>query len=245
MRKTIKMTRAMLQYLIRLTALSTLFVVLWIASLVFAEPTATAPLEVNTKAKEVRILGVIYPARFNTAQGEEARYHLIVWKGGTSTNALIETPADDLAFHAALVSIGAQPGDNLTMASWNKRYDPNNSASEEKVTGTELDVRLVWKEKPEGVAIEQAVHQIPSLDSQIPIEWRFGGNRARWFNKVPLGPRPGCLVCLYSCPSGKVSNGALSIHDYVAAPSRFTADTDILPPDGAPVIVTVAPRHTP
>jgi hypothetical protein len=45
-------------------------------------------------------------------------------------------------------------------------------------------------------------------------------------------------MCLYSCPSGKVSNGALSIVDYVREPQRFHADTDQLPPDGTAVIVT-------
>lgn len=240
-----KTKRAMLQCVIGSTALSALFAILWIVPLVFADPTIENPLEVSAATKEVQIFGVIYPARFNTAQGEEARYHLIVWKGGTSMNALIETPADDLAFHAALASIGAQPGDNLTMASWNNRHDTHNPAPKEKAGGTELEIRLTWKEKPEGMAMTQAVHQTSSLDSHTPIEWRFGGNRDRWFNKVPLTPRPGCLVCLFSCPSGKVSNGALSIHDYVGASSRFTADSDTLPPDGTLVIVTVALRHTP
>src|SRR5262249_10159983 len=78
-----------------------------LSSVVLAEPTVEHPLETITAAKEIKIFGVIYPQRFNAAQGDEARYHLIVWKGGTSVDALIETPADDLAFHEALVSLGA------------------------------------------------------------------------------------------------------------------------------------------
>src|SRR5713101_1802241 len=151
-----------------------------------AQPTSVAPLVVSTETKEVQVFGIIYPARFNAAQGDEAHYHLLVWQGGSSTNALIETPADDLALHDALVTLGAQPGDNLTMAAWNQRHNTGSAAPLEKVTGSALDVRLSWE----------------------------------------------------SNPSGKVSNGALSIHDYVTAPSRFTADTDILPPDGTPVVVT-------
>ncbi len=91
--------------------------------------------------------------------------------------------------------------------------------------------------KPAGISVDQAFRQSAIRNPQSAIDWRFGGNRARWFNRIPLAPRPGCVVCLYSCPSGKVSNGALSVHDYVAAPSRFIANTDILPPDGTPVIV--------
>jgi hypothetical protein len=202
------------------------------------QPTSMTPLVVVSAKQEVQVFGVIYPARFNAAQGDEAHYHLLTWQGGTSVNALIETPVDDLAFHAALVSLGAQPGDNLTMASWNKRHDLQNDAPREKVAGSSLDVHISWEGNPVGIPIDRIFYQSPAPNPQPPVVWRFGGNRARWFNLVPLAPRPGCLACLYSCPSGKVSNGALSIHDYVTAPSRFAAQSDILPPDGTPVIVT-------
>jgi hypothetical protein len=210
-----------------------------------AEPTVESPLEVNAETKEVRIFGIIYPMRFNAAQGEEARYHLIVWKGGASPNALIETPVDDLAFHTALESLGAQPGDNLSMASWTKRHDQNNPAPKEKVTGSRLDIQLSWEKNPVGMPIAQAFRQRETKNEKPEtwLEFRFGGNRDRWFNRVPLAHRPGCVMCLYSCPSGKVSNGALSIHDYMAVPFRFMADTTTLPPDGEAVIVTVKLRQ--
>jgi len=202
-----------------------------------AAPTATVPLVVS-EAKEVQVFGIIYPARFNAAPGDEAHYHLLVWQGGASANALIETPADDLALHSALVKLGAQPGDNLTMASWNQRHDAHSTAPLEKVTGSTLEIRVSWESNPVGIPVDQAFRQSAIHTQQSAIDWRFGGNRDRWFNRIPLASRPGCLVCLYSCPSGKVSNGALSIHDYVTVPSRFVANTDILPPDGTPVIVT-------
>src|SRR5438445_13756729 len=81
-----------------------------------AAPTAATPLVVMPETKQVQVFGIIYPSRFNAAQGDEAHYHLLVWQGGTSANALIETPADDLALHDALATLGAQPGDHLTMA---------------------------------------------------------------------------------------------------------------------------------
>lgn len=37
---------------------------------------------------------------------------------------------------------------------------------------------------------------------------------------------------------GKVSNRALSVHDYVETPAHFAANTEILPLDGTPIIVT-------
>jgi hypothetical protein len=203
-----------------------------------AEPTATTPLIVVPGAKEVQVFGTVYPSRFNAAHGDEAHYHLLVWQGGSSANALIETPVDDLALHDALSTLGAQPGDNLTMASWNQRHDAYSVAPLQKVTGNALELRISWEGNPTGIPVEQAFRQAAFRAPQSAIDWRFAGNRARWFNRVPLAPRPGCLACLYSCPSGKVSNGTLSVHDYVVAPSRFVANTDTLPPDGTPVIVT-------
>jgi hypothetical protein len=207
------------------------------------EPTSTTSLVVKPAAKEAQVFGRIYPTRFNAARGDEAHYHLLVWQGGTSAHALIETPADDLAFHDALSTLGAQPGDNLTMASWNERKNRESRAPLEKVLGDRIEVRISWKENPAGLPVAQVFDQSPIPSPPPPVEWRFGGNRDRWFNHLPLAPRPGCLACLYSCPSGKVSNGALNIRDYVITPSRFMANTAILPPDGTGVIVTfrVAP----
>ena len=246
------MTRAPMCKSSWLVCLCVLASLLLLTAGAIANPTANAPLETNVTTKEVKIFGVIYPARFNSAEGDEARYHLLVWQGGTSANALIETPVDDLAFHDALASLGALPGDNLTMSSWNKRYDPNHPEPKRKVEGAHLDIRFSWKEQPLGIPIAQAFQgaqkreyetfpqsQVSSLQSQAPsLQWRFGGNRDRLFNTIPFAPRPGCLACLYSCPSGKVSNRALSVHEYVETPSRFAANTAILPPDGTPVVVT-------
>jgi len=201
-------------------------------------PTLVAPLLVVPQTKEVQIFGTIYPARFNAALGDEAHYHLLVWQGGQSANALIETPVDDLAFHDALVALGAHPGDNLDMAAWNERNHAHPPIALAKVTGSPLEARIAWNTKPLGVPVAQVFRQSLTPDPQPLVEWRFGGNRDRWFNLIPLAPRPGCLACLYSCPSGKVSNAALSIHEYVETPSRFRADTTLLPPDGTPVVVT-------
>src|SRR6266498_2668644 len=100
--------------------LSGLLAVLLFYCLVFsrqtnAAPTATTPLVVMPETKQVQVFGIVYPSRFNAAPGDEAHYHLLVWQGGTSANALIETPVDDLALHDALSALGAQSGDNRTM----------------------------------------------------------------------------------------------------------------------------------
>jgi hypothetical protein len=218
--------------------------VFFLSSAALADPTAEHPLEVDSATKEIKIFGVIYPQRFNAAQGEEVRYHLMVWKDGTSQVALIETTADDLAFHEALVSLGAHPGDNLTMASWNKRHDPENPAPRKKVTGSPLEVRLTWANNPTGLSIScKLLLGLPQSPIPNPQPWLVFRRQSTVGLIRSACPRPGCLLCLYSCPSGKVSNSALSIHDYVTTPSRFAANVAMLPPDGTPVIVTV--RVTP
>jgi hypothetical protein len=215
------------------------------------KPTEGMPLLVLTEQKEVHVFGQIFPARFNAAKGPEAQYHFLVWQGGTSPGALIETPVDDLDFHDALLGLGAQPGNNLTMTAWTKRHDHDNPAPRQTITGSQLQVRISWRDKPNGLPIDQVFqhsalrpqpsalnsHSVLSPQSSV-LNPRFSGNRDRWFNTIPFVPRPGCLMCLYSCPSGKVGNGVLSIADYVHKPQHFQADTDQLPPDGTAVIVT-------
>lgn len=197
--------------------------------------TPETPLVIHPESKQVILYGVIYPARFNRAEGDEAHYHLLTWKGGHSKNALIETPADDLAFHDALVKIGAQPGNTLSMAAWTQRADPDSPAPRQKAKGSHLAVFLSWQDQPERLPVHRILRP-PPVSPQLPV-WTFEGNRDRWFNRVPFALRPGCLVCLYSCPSGKLSNGRLSIADYMSHPGRFRADTESLPPDDTPVRV--------
>ncbi len=198
--------------------------------------TAETPLVFSVEEKTVTVYGMIYPDRFNRAEGNTARYHLITWDEGHSTNGLIETPADDLAFHDALVKIGAQPGNNISMEAWTRRSDPASRASQQQVSGSRLAVSLAWPTGPERRPMHTVIHTTPALDS--PMVWAFGGNRDRWFNSILFALQPGCLLCLYSCPSGKVSNAGLSIADYVSSPRRFQVQTDVLPPDGTPVTVT-------
>lgn len=203
-------------------------------------PNPTTPLLLVER--EVRVFGWIFPNRFNTAQGQEARYHFLVWQGGTSPNALIQTPVDDLDFHDALVQLGAQPGNNLSMAAWTRRHDHDHPGPKQTVSGSHIDIRVAWQENPTGLSLQQLFKDSVLSPQSSVLSPRFGGNRDRWFNRVPFAPRPGCLVCLYSCPSGKVSNGGLSIADYVEVPDRLSVDAEQLPPDGTPVVVSFTPQ---
>ncbi len=197
-------------------------------------PTPETPLIVNKEEREVRVYAVIYPRRFNAAGDEEAHYHFLVWSGGTSKGAFMETPANDLAFYEAMIAIGGKPGDNLPMTAWTQRHNTHSSTPEQRVEGSAIAVSLAWEGKETGIPIHEAFQDKDMQD----LSWRFGGNRQRWFNFMPFAQRPGCLACLYSCPSGKIGNHAFTVRDYVDKPVRFMANLATLPPDGTLVVVT-------
>ncbi len=197
------------------------------------------PLRVSTDTRHVSIYGVMYPGRFNRADGDQAQFHVLAWQGGRAPDALIETPVDDLVFHDALLAIGARPGNALPSEAWTHRHRPESTAPHRTVSGSRLAVSVSWRDTG-----RSGLHTVP-LDAVLraltpaaaPAVWTFGGNRDRWWNRLPAGARPGCLLCAYSCPSGKVSNRSASIADYVARTVRFRADAERLPPDGTPVRV--------
>lgn len=198
-----------------------------------------APLYVSADAQHVSIYGVMYPGRFNRAAGDQAQFHVLAWQDGRAPGALIETPVDDLVFHDALLAIGARSGNALPSAAWTHRHRSDSAAPHRTVSGSRLAVSVSWRDPG-----EPGFHTVP-LDAVLgavtpdaaPAAWTFGGNRDRWWNRLPAGARPGCLLCTYSCPSGKVSNRSASIADYVARTVRFRADAARLPPDGTPVRV--------
>ena len=203
------------------------------------EVSPAAPLHVSTDTRHVSVYGVMYPGRFNRAAGGEAQFHVLAWQDGRASNALIETPVDDLVFHDALLAIGTRPGNALPSEAWTHRHRRDSAAPRRKVSGSRLAVSVSWQEARQPrfrtVPLPAVLHAVQP--AAVPAVWTFGGNRNRWWNRLPAGGRPGCLLCAYSCPSGKVSNRSASIADYVARTVRFRAVAERLPPDGTPVRV--------
>ncbi len=200
-----------------------------------ALPLAEPPLVVDEAKREVRVYGRIFPHRFNEARGGDARFHLLAWKEGTSgSKALVETPVDDRDFYEALLQIGAEPGNNLSWSSWAQRHLAGSPAPERKVEGSPLLLTLFWEGSSPGLPLHRAFRHKGEQD----LFFRFGGNRRTESFWLLWARRPGCLVCLYSCPVGKVSNAKLAIRDYMEQPERFWANTDVLPPDGTSVMLS-------
>jgi hypothetical protein len=168
------------------------------------------PLVVNKKYNRVDLAAVYHPSHFNAGRGQH-NHSFITWKGGLAApNALFTTFAPDSEIYDALVSIGAAPGDNLTYYPWSEISDPSISGPDQKAKGPPVIIEVLYN----GAAYPESafVHD----ENNRPIEFRFSGNR----KFIPL-MRTGCVVCLESCPGGKIGNATYSMRDLAKNVARF------------------------
>ncbi len=66
--------------------------------------------------------------------------------------------------------------------------------------------------------------QIVDDPARLGFDLRFGGHRAN----IPAW-KSGCVVCLYSCPGGKVGNARYTVRDWTKQTTRFTVKKGVLP----------------
>ncbi|MFN3385163.1 MAG: YdjY domain-containing protein [Candidatus Thermochlorobacter sp.] len=185
-------------------------------------------LIVDTLTKTLTLSGRIYPSKFNAWTSWTKHHHFIVWKKGRAAhNALIETDANDEEILDALLSIGAVPGNNLTADTWEKRAELSSPEPDKRVEGSLIDVSVAWQgQSPIGAA------EIFEDEFGKGFLFRFGGHR----KLIPIW-KSGCVVCLQSCPGGRISNANYTMRDYYYARSKFEVKKARLPKDGTPVQV--------
>lgn len=190
-------------------------------------------ITIDKEARSVSFTGTVHPAQYNGSASSLKDHHFIVWKGGrAASNALIEADVNDLDVQRALESLGAKPGNNLTADSWEKRADKGSRDPDLHVKGTPLEVTIAWK----GHAPVR-VGEIFIDRGGKGLAFRLGGHESlipRW--------RSGCIVCLESCPGGRISNDRYTmreLHDHTA---RFDLRKGVLPADGTGVRVTIGVR---
>jgi hypothetical protein len=156
-------------------------------------------------------------------------YHAIVWRGGKAAHAaLLEAEVTDRQVLEALEGLGAKPGDNLPMESWEERKNPKNPAPDLVIAGPAVDILLRLPGRRDPISL-QSVLEDPGGRG---LSMRFGGNAAN----IPKW-KSGCIVCLYSCPGSKVGNAKYTVRDYANEATRFRVRPGVLPPDGTPVRV--------
>ena len=182
---------------------------------------------------EVHFTATVQPEAMSRPFGVQG-HHAIVWKGGKSkTWALFVADASDHDVRAALDSLGAHRGENLTEDSWNARDDAKNHEPDKRVEGTPIDVFVQWNRS------RIALSQLLAEKNRVAplLDFRYGGNE-RWQKDF----KSGCIVCLYSCPGGAVGNHAHPIRDYMRDGVVYTSLVSKLPPSGTKVTIILKPR---
>ncbi|HVT01760.1 MAG TPA: YdjY domain-containing protein [Thermoanaerobaculia bacterium] len=196
-----------------------------------------APIEVDRGRKEVRVRAVAHPShlsRFFVQPG----HHAVVWeKGRAHYGALFESHASDHDVRAALLALGARPGENLTEATWNERKSSRSPEPDKRVEGTPVDVLVEWAGSGGAVPLSQLI-----LEGGKPaaFDFRFGGNE-----RFQKDFKSGCIVCDYSCPGGAIGNHNRTIRDEEKLGVLFTVNDRRVPKDGTEVTVIFRPRLSP
>ncbi|KAA3663450.1 MAG: hypothetical protein DWQ10_00120 [Calditrichaeota bacterium] len=207
----------------------------FVASLLFCQThdlnklLGTKELVTDVQNKVVYLPATFHAAAYDGSSGHTNNYHAVVWDGGGASNqSPFTTQVNDSLFYAALVKIGAVPGNNLKHASWAKRKDRKHPAPKMRVQGSPVVLTIWWQGAQHPLPIERFF-----LDpGEKGIELRFGGNLElihKWHS--------GCIVCLFSCPGGKVSNAAYTIRDYVDKTTKFEMNKINTPADETPVVL--------
>lgn len=195
---------------------------------------APPSLVVDRAKGEVRVRAIVQPGAMERWFGVQG-HHAVVWDGGKASRwALFRALASDHDIRVALDSLGAKRGENLTVETWTERSDPKSPEPDKRVEGTPIDVLVTWDGRapvPLASLLRQKGAAAPELD------FRYGGHE-RWQETF----HSGCIVCLYSCPGGAVSNHSRTIRDYEREGVIYVARPEALPSDGSSVTIILRPN---
>jgi hypothetical protein len=201
------------------------------AALWLAMSAAAAPSLITRHGDAIEFPATVHAGAFSRRLFGMPGYHLIVWKDGRAAGeALFQAEVSDVEVLDALEALGARPGDNLPMATWDERKDAKSHAPDLVIAGpaVEILVRVPGRREPLGL------DQILTDAEGKGFAMRFGGNRAN----IPQW-HSGCIACLYSCPGSKVGNARATVRDYMRDPQRYQVRPGVLPEDGQRVTLVL------
>lgn len=203
--------------------------VLWLAS-----GSAAVPGAVIRRGHAVEFPATVHAAGFERRLLGMPGYHLIVYAGGrASSAALFQAAVTDAQVLDALEALGAKPGDNLPMATWDERKDPHSKAPDLVIAGPPVDVLVRVPGRGEPLTLDQILEDAGGTEKH-GFAMRLGGHRAN----IPKW-KSGCIACLYSCPGSKVGNARSTVRDYVRNPERYRVRPGVLPVDGTQVTIVL------
>ncbi|MDF1662545.1 MAG: YdjY domain-containing protein [Planctomycetota bacterium] len=162
-------------------------------------------LHVDVNNPELRIKAVTSLWGFEGSLSPFPGYHFLCWKDGrASPLALLTTEFNDADIQAGLQKLGGQSGDNLSQETWDERHSATSKAANLKVEGSRIEV-LVESSSGSRFPLKELI-AVP--EGRAP-DIRLGGHmkyRPSWLS--------GCILCLVSCPGGRLSNASYTCHDY-------------------------------
>lgn len=186
-------------------------------------------LHVDPSARAIRLTATLQTRAFLDSTPPDHQYHAVVNRdGGAADKALFVTDASDRAIASELRRLGASDGGGVPLAAWNLRWVPLVPQPDSRVTGSVVQVHVHWEGAPRTYELAELLDDREGRG----VEIRFGGNEEHdehWHS--------GCILCLYSCPGGVLSNALYSIRDHQRGTTSFEPD-DRLPPDGTEVTMT-------
>jgi len=192
------------------------------------------PMIVDRNAREIRLLATLQPEAFGPGRLKQLPgHHAVTWSGGRKSHeALLVTFSSDTEVHDALITLGARPGNNLTQEVWDERNNPKSRAPETRVGGDSV-VALVWWEGLKDPLPLSALFHNPS---STEVDLRFGGHKSL----IPVW-KSGCVICMQSCPGGKISNRSCTFRDYVVGNATFTVNDAVVPKGKRKAVVILRP----
>ena len=182
-------------------------------------PTKAHPLFIDFKKRQVLLYTEVNPRNWNKTN---PHWGVVYYGGKLSDKAILSAFCTPGEFHAALMQIGARPGNNLT---------PDQAGS--FVQGDELSVSAFRPDLNKSFSLADIFFDQTGKGFHI----RFGGNLERADKE-----KTGCITCLESCPVGITSNAAYpaisSWKRFFSPNSLFKGKTETLPSQKvAPVIL--------
>jgi hypothetical protein len=188
-------------------------------------PTKENPLIIDEKGKRVLIYTEVH--EMNVHQSN-VHWGVVFKDGKFQDRAILRAYSNHLAFHDALLKIGAKPGNNLTKDTIGKY-----------VEGDTLEIKATWP----GLGKELSLNEIFVDEKGKPFAVKFGGNR-----KASEEKNTGCITCLESCWISISSNTNYpqtgSIKRFLNPNSHFKGNANVLPEDGKPVILIYKVTNT-
>ena len=181
-------------------------------------PTKENPLMIDEKGKRVLIYTEVH--EMNVHQSN-VHWGVVFKEGKFQDRAILKGYSNQLAFHDALLKIGAKPGNTLSK-----------DTIGQYVQGDILEVKATWP----GLGKELSLNDIFVDEKGKPFTIKFGGNR-----KASEEKNTGCITCLESCWISISSNANYpqtgSIKRFLNPNSRFKGNANVLPGNGKPVIL--------